>query len=92
MLLLPWPQMVSVTDWNAAAETMFGWARQEAIGRRLADLLIPPDQREAHEQGFARFMLTGKGPVVNRCIEVTGLHRQGFTMPLELSVHRLQKQ
>ena len=53
-----------VQAWNSAAETMFGWRRKEAIGRPLAELVIPEDMRGAHVAGIERFIETGKGPVV----------------------------
>src|SRR4029077_6716262 len=37
-----------ITDWNVQAEQIFGWSRQEAIGRPLSAAIIPPQQREAH--------------------------------------------
>ncbi|MSR36176.1 MAG: PAS domain-containing protein, partial [Gemmatimonadetes bacterium] len=33
-----------IVDWNAAAHTMFGWPREEAIGMTLADTIVPEDQ------------------------------------------------
>src|SRR5207247_4938552 len=37
-----------VTSWNQQAESMFGWSEAEVLGRRLADLIVPPVHREAH--------------------------------------------
>ena len=37
-----------ITEWNHQAEVLFGWNRHDAIGRRLAETIIPPDYREAH--------------------------------------------
>ena len=75
-----------VTDWNGAAERTFGWSAQEAIGRDLVELIIPPDQRAAHSAGFKRFARSGTGPVVNQRLEVTALHRDGHAIPIELSI------
>ncbi|MDQ6683613.1 MAG: PAS domain S-box protein, partial [Pseudomonadota bacterium] len=63
-----------VTDWNGEAERTFGWTRKEALGKSVAELIIPPEQRAAHAAGLARFRLTGEGPVVNRRIEIEALH------------------
>ena len=75
-----------ITDWNASAERMFGWSAQEAIGRPLAELIIPPELRERHHAGFARFMESGHGKLLNNVIEVTALHRSGRLLPAELAV------
>jgi PAS domain S-box-containing protein len=79
-----------VADWNTRAETMFGWSRQEAVGRRLSDTIVPRQHREAHAQGLKHFLATGEGPVLNKTIEMTALHRNGQEFPVELSIWPLR--
>jgi PAS domain S-box-containing protein len=78
-----------ITEWNVMAEAIFGWARTEAIGRSVADTIIPPDHRDAHHRGLARFLATGEGPVLNRRIELQALHRSGKAFPVELTIMAL---
>jgi PAS domain S-box-containing protein len=75
-----------IREWNPHAETIFGWPRAEAIGRRLADTIVPPQHRTAHERGLRHFLATGEGPVINRRIEITGVRRNGEEFPIELAV------
>jgi PAS domain S-box-containing protein len=75
-----------VVTWNAQAERTFGWTRDEVIGRRLADTVIPPRFREAHNRGFERFHRTGEAPVVNHRLELAGLHRSGREFPIEITI------
>ena len=75
-----------ITSWSAAAETVFGWPASEALGRSLADTIIPPQHREAHARGLARFLETGEGPILRQRIEITALHRDGREFPVELTV------
>ena len=75
-----------ITAWNAQAETIFGWSREEALGRALSDTIIPPQFREAHVTGLELFLATGEGPVLNKRIEITALHRDGHEFPVELAV------
>jgi len=75
-----------ITDWNVQAEQIFGWSRQEAIGRSLSATIIPPQQREAHERGLRHFLSTGKGPMLNTRVEITGHHRDGHEIPIELAI------
>jgi PAS domain S-box-containing protein len=75
-----------ITEWNVQAEQMFGWSRQEAIGRLLSDTIIPAQHREAHERGLRHFLSTGTGPILNRRIEITGAHRDGHEIPIELAI------
>jgi PAS domain S-box-containing protein len=75
-----------VTEWNAQAEAMFGWKRDEAVGRTLSDLFIPERYRDAHEKGLKHFLSTGEGPLLNRRIEITALRRAGTEFPVEVSI------
>ncbi len=75
-----------ITDWNTQAETIFGWSRQEAVGGRLSDTIIPGQYQEAHRRGLKHFLATGEGPVLNKRIEITALHRDGREFPIELAI------
>jgi PAS domain S-box-containing protein len=75
-----------VTAWNAQAERMFGWGYDEAVGRRIAELLIPLRYRTAHENGLRQFLATGSGPLLNRRVEITAVRRDGSEFPVELSI------
>jgi len=75
-----------ITGWNAEAERIFGWSREEAVGRRLADTIIPPQHREAHHRGLQNFLKTGEGPVLNKRIEIAALHHNGYEFPVELAI------
>jgi PAS domain S-box-containing protein len=75
-----------ITEWNLMAEQTFGWPRNDAIGRPLDEVLIPPAQREAHRRGLARFLAVGEGPLLNRRVEVQALHRSGKEFPVEITI------
>ena len=64
----------------------FGWPREEAIGRRLSELIIPEDQRGAHEAGLRRFASIATGPLVGRRVEVVAVDRTGRRFPVELTI------
>jgi len=81
----------TITDWNPRAETMFGWSRDEALGRAVEETIIPPAQREAHNSGLPRFTETGKGPILNRRVETTAWRRDGAEFPVELSIVPLKE-
>ena len=75
-----------ITDWNFQAEQIFGWSRQEAVGRLLSTMIVPAHHREAHEQGLRRFLATGVSPMLNTRVEITGCHRDGHEIPIELAI------
>ena len=75
-----------IAEWNRQAEITFGWPRAEAVGRVLSETIIPPQFREAHIRGLARFLATGEGPLLNRVLEVPALRRDGSEFPAEISI------
>jgi len=79
-----------ITDWNPRATTIFGWSRDEILGRDLADFLIPEGHREAHRHGIARYVATGEAHVLGRLLELTVLHRDGYEFPIELTISAVQ--
>jgi two-component system, sensor histidine kinase and response regulator len=75
-----------VLEFNAAAERTFGYTKAEAIGRELADLIIPPQLRDTHRAGLARYLATGDGPLLGKPIEVTAVRSDGSEVPVELAI------
>ena len=75
-----------ISGWSAQAETTFGWAHHDAVGRLLETTIVPERYRDAHRQGLGRYLATGKAVVLNRRLELTGLHRDGHEFPIELSI------
>lgn len=76
----------NITAWNRAAENTFGWPSEKVVGRPLAEVLIPERYREAHWRGLEKFRKTGKGPIMNRRIELMALHRDGREVPIEMAI------
>lgn len=75
-----------VTDWNSQATALFGWTREEAMGKLLVETIVPDRDREAHLKGIREYLKTGDGPVLNRRIEVIARRKDGREFPVELSV------
>lgn len=75
-----------ITDFNAAAERIFGHPRDQAVGRELADLIIPPHLREPHRAGLQRYLSTGVGPFIDRRVEATAVAADGREFPVEISI------
>ena len=79
-----------VTDWNINAENTFGWTAFEAIGNPLSKLIIPLHLREAHEQGFRRFLHSGESKVLGKRLELPAMHKLGHPLDVELSINKLE--
>ena len=73
-----------VADWNDRAASVFGWSRDEAVGRTMADLHTQR-YREAHRTGLQRY-LRPHGERLGARIEVAGPKKNGTEFPVELSI------
>ncbi len=79
-----------ITDWNPQAASIFGWTREEAMGRNLADTIMPSRYRQAHRKGLCRFLETGESRLLRKPTEITALHRDGREFPVELNIALLR--
>ena len=75
-----------ILEFNPAAERLFGYRREDVLGRELADTLIPPSSRKQHRRELAHFFATGERPLVGKRVEVTRMRADGSEVLIELSV------
>ncbi len=78
-----------VSFFNPAAERTFGYRASEVVGRPLADAIIPPQWREAHRAGLARYLETEQARVLDRRLEMTAMRADGSEFVAELTVTRV---
>jgi PAS domain S-box-containing protein len=78
-----------VVDFNPAAERTFGYRAADAVGRAMAELIVPPELRERHRRGLARYLATEQPVLLNRRLEITGMRADGSTFPVELAITRI---
>ncbi len=81
-----------IIEFNPAAERLFGYEREEVLGKPLVDLLVPPHLRESQRRGWEQFLATGYGPWIGQRIETVGLRAEGREFPIELAVTVLHPQ
>ena len=79
-----------IIEFNPAAEKTFGYTRSQALGKPLAELIIPPRLRERHHRGFAAYLATGEGSVLGQRVEMPALRADGTEFPAELSINAIQ--
>ena len=75
-----------VQDFNPAAEKTFGYTQAYALGRPVAELIIPPRLRESHQVGLRRYLETGEASVIGRRIQMPALRADGSEIPVEFSI------
>ena len=74
-----------ITYFNAAAERMFGYRRDEMLGR-LVTLLMPADYRDAHDQGVARYLQNDGSATMGGIRRIKGLRKDGVVFPIECTI------
>jgi diguanylate cyclase (GGDEF)-like protein/PAS domain S-box-containing protein len=75
-----------IMEFNPAAERTFGYRADEVLGRPLAEMIIPPAQREQHHRALARGLATGDWRLLGRRIELLAMRSDGSEIPVELSL------
>jgi PAS domain S-box-containing protein len=75
-----------VSFWNEAAERIFGYSNQDAVGREVHVLLAPQRHREAYQRAFERPATASQEPAVGGTLELTAMKRDGTEFPVEVSL------
>lgn len=77
-----------IVEFNPAAEAMFGRTRAQAVGRNVAEVMIPERLRAAHEAGMARMAAGGAPRVMGRRLEMEAQRADGSEFPIEMVLWR----
>lgn len=81
-----------LVEFNHAAERMFGYKREQVLGKLLVETLIPANMREAHMRGHQKYLDTGSTDILNRRLEIQALRADGTEFPVELTITSLKEQ
>ncbi|MGH2681757.1 MAG: PAS domain S-box protein [Actinomycetota bacterium] len=79
-----------IIEWNPASERIFGHARDEVMGRPVAEVIVPPAFRDRHRRGLARYVATGESRIIGKRLELPALRADGTEFPAELSITRVE--
>jgi PAS domain S-box-containing protein len=80
-----------ITFWNNQAEIIFGWKKEEVLGKTLNETIIPKRHEEGHIQGLKNYLDTSKGSILNKQIELPAINHDGDEFPIEISIIPLQQ-
>ncbi len=83
-----------ISFWNPAAEHIFGYTRQEALGQNLHQLLAPERYHDAHFKAFPTFLNSGRGNAVGKTFGLHARRKDGveIAVAVSLSAVRVQNQ
>jgi PAS domain S-box-containing protein len=79
-----------IIEFNPAAERTFGYTRGQAVGKDVAEMIIPLAMRGAHHRGMERYKATGDGPLLGKRVHVTAMRSDGGEFPVELAITPVQ--
>src|SRR6266850_758338 len=80
----------NIVEFNPAAEAMFGIPSERAVGKSMAEMIIPPRLRDAHHRGFAHYLATGEGPILGKRLELEAIRADGTEFPIELAITAIE--
>jgi PAS domain S-box-containing protein len=81
-----------IQEWNPAAQRIFGYTREQAVGKSPDDLIIPPRVWETYHDGLTNYLMHGAGSLIGRPIELILRRADGREFPAELAISRNLKE
>ena len=81
----------NILAWNSQAEKLFGWPRDEVLGRSTIDLIVAEGERDTVRAGLQRFLDEGHGKLLDRRREMMVCRRDGKEFKAEVSVTALNR-
>ncbi len=78
-----------IEHFNSAAEKIFDYSAQEAIGQNI-NILMPEQHSKRHDTYLKNYLSTGKSRLIGKATKVEGVRKDGTLFPLEISVNKLR--
>lgn len=79
-----------LVEFNPAAERIFGYKKDEVIGKLMSELIIPARYRTAHHAGHQQYVMSGVKHIFNQRIELVAMRVDGSEFPIELTLTALK--
>ncbi|HWS00011.1 MAG TPA: ATP-binding protein, partial [Prolixibacteraceae bacterium] len=79
-----------ISYWNPAAERIFGYSVNEAIGQNLHSFIVPKHYLESHQAAYPAFQQTGKGEAIGKTLDLDALRKDGTEIHVQLSISAIR--
>ena len=80
----------NITTWNTQSEKLFGYTKEDVVGKKLHDLIVSEEDRAAYYKGLMKFRSAGLGPAINTTRQVTAYRKDRSTFDAEVSISSAQ--
>ncbi len=77
-----------ILQFSESAERIFGYKKEDILGKEMSEIIVPERYREAHNNGMARMRQTGKANILGQRIEIEALRANGEEFMSELAISR----
>ncbi len=75
-----------ISYWNPAAERIFGYTKDEAIGQNLHTFIVPSIYHNPHLEAFPHFIETGEGAAIGKTLDLEAIRKDGTEISVQLSL------
>ncbi|MDP2152822.1 MAG: EAL domain-containing protein [Methylotenera sp.] len=79
-----------LVEFNPAAERIFGYKKEDVLGKPMSELIIPERYRTAHQAGHQQYVKSGVKHIFNQRIEMVAMRADGGEFPIELTLTALK--
>lgn len=78
-----------IQEWNPAAQKIFGYSREEAMGRQVDDLILPQSVKQTYKEGLTQYLLEGAVSLIGRPVELSLRRSNHVEFPARLAINRV---
>jgi len=82
----------SILDWSQDAEKIFGWTREEIIGKSFTTTIISVQHREKYEAGVHRFLEVKQSIAADTARELMGIKKNGEEFLIEITMSTIKRE
>lgn len=79
-----------LVEFNPAAERIFGYKKEDVIGKSMSETIIPARYRAAHQAGHQHYVKSGIKHIFDQRIEMVAIRADGSEFPVELTLTALR--
>lgn len=76
----------SIIKWNPESERLFGWKQEEVLNKYLADIVVPPELRDAHRKGLQRYISMAESKIIGQTVDIWAICKDGRHIDVALRI------